>query len=42
VPGQVNQPKPYWIYYYSGAENRVVNFLVLALGGGLVIATVFG
>jgi len=39
VPGQ---PKPYWIYYYSGAESRAVNFLVLALGGGLLIATVFG
>ncbi|PNX76366.1 hypothetical protein L195_g032313 [Trifolium pratense] len=40
VPGQVNQPKPYWIYYYSGAENRVGSLLVLALG--LLIATVFG
>ncbi|CAL5203182.1 unnamed protein product [Lathyrus oleraceus] len=41
-PSQVNQPKPYWIYYYSGAENKGVNLLVLALGGGLSIATVFG
>nr|XP_027191725.1 leucine-rich repeat extensin-like protein 3 [Cicer arietinum] len=44
APGQTNQPKPYWIYYYSGAEkNRAMNFLVLVLGGGLSIATtVFG
>ncbi|XP_061370249.1 uncharacterized protein LOC133312968 [Gastrolobium bilobum] len=37
VPGQ---PKPYtWVFYYSGAEKRVVGLLVLAALGALSMAT---
>jgi len=37
VPGL---PKPNtWIYYYSGAERRAVELLVLAGLGGLSLAT---
>ncbi|KAF1891114.1 hypothetical protein Lal_00001253 [Lupinus albus] len=42
VPGNANPNKPYtWIYYYSGAENRGVDFLVMA-GLGLLSTMLFG
>ncbi|CAL0301440.1 unnamed protein product [Lupinus luteus] len=42
VPGNANPEKPYtWIYYYSGAENRTVGYLVMACLG-LLSTMLFG